>query len=119
MAITAARDRGNYYEDLALEYLLDQGLVLLERNYLCKLGELDLIMRDKACLVVVEVRYRKNNRYGSAAESISDSKQKKIIAATKHYVGKMKIQSSVRFDVIAITGTAPLQWVQHAFLTAG
>jgi len=115
--MATARDCGDQYEDIALEYLLEQGLLLLQRNYSCKQGELDLIMHDTKYLVIVEVRYRKNSRYGSAAESVVPSKQRKIIAAAKHYLLKMKINRPVRFDVIAITGAAAPEWIQHAFLT--
>jgi putative endonuclease len=107
--------KGVYYEDLALRYLMQQGLKLKERNYLCKLGELDLLMQDSEFLVIVEVRYRKNNFYGGAIESITKTKQKKIIAATQHYLQQSKIKSSIRFDVVGITGESAPVWIKSAF----
>ena len=60
--------RGQAAEDLACNYLCGQGLQLLERNYRCKSGEIDLIMQDRACLVFVEVRYRQHPLYCSGRE---------------------------------------------------
>jgi len=108
-------EKGIYYEGVALQYLLDQGLKLIERNYFCKLGELDLIMQDGAFLVVVEVRYRKNNVYGGALESITKAKQNKVVAATQSYLMFAKIKSPVRCDVLAVTGNNAPVWIKGAF----
>lgn len=108
-------EKGAYYEEVALQYLVEQGMALKERNYLCKLGELDLIMFDKTFLVVVEVRYRKNSLYGGALESITTAKQKKIIAATQYYCQQLKIKLPIRFDVVGITGNNSPEWVRNAF----
>ncbi|NOR80784.1 MAG: YraN family protein [Methyloprofundus sp.] len=107
--------KGTQYEDLALKFLLAQGLKLITRNYRCKCGELDLLMEEKGALVIVEVRYRKNNRYGSALESVTKTKQARIIAATKHYIMTHKIDQPIRFDVLAITGESRPDWVKNAF----
>ena len=107
--------KGAQYEDLALQFLLDQGLTLIARNYRCKCGELDLLMQEKATLIIVEVRYRKNNRYGSALESVTKAKQTRIIAATKYYIVTHKVDQPIRFDVVAITGNSHLDWVKNAF----
>lgn len=109
------RQLGQYYEDLALKYLLNQGLTFLERNYRCKWGELDLLMEQQGVLVVVEVRYRKNTRYGSALESITATKQARVLAATKHYLMNKKINQPIRFDVLAITGGSEPDWIMSAF----
>lgn len=107
--------KGTQYEDLALKFLLGQGLKLITRNYRCKCGELDLLMEEKGALVIVEVRYRKSNRYGSALESVTKTKQTRIIAATKHYIVTHKIDQPIRFDVLAITGESRPEWVKNAF----
>ena len=107
--------KGAQYEDLALQFLLDQGLTLIASNYRCKCGELDLIMEDKGALIIVEVRYRKNNRYGSALESVTKTKQTRIVAATKYYIMTHKIDQPIRFDVVAITGSSHPDWVKNAF----
>ncbi len=108
-------DKGDIYEGRALNFLLLQGQVLVERNYRCKWGELDLLMDEKGVLVIVEVRYRKNDRFGSALESITLAKQARIIAATKHYIVAKKIDQPIRFDVVAITGDTSPQWIKNAF----
>ncbi len=108
-------EKGCEYEKQALSFLLQQGQTLIARNYWCKWGELDLLMDEKGVLVVVEVRYRKNARYGSALESITSTKQARIIAATKHYIVAKKVDQPIRFDVIAITGDTSPQWVKNAF----
>jgi len=107
--------KGAQYEKLALKFLVAQGLELIERNFNCKCGELDLIMKEKGGLVIVEVRYRNNDRYGSALESVTRTKQSRIIAATKIYIVKHKIDQPIRFDVVAITGNTPPEWIKNAF----
>lgn len=107
---------GQQAEARAESYLLDRGLQLVERNFLCKLGEIDLIMREGSCLVFVEVRFRKNANFGSALETVNYSKQRKIIAAAQFYLRTHKPMANpaVRFDVIGITGD-DIQWVPSAF----
>lgn len=68
---------GKLIEDNACDYLEQQGLKLLTRNFLCKMGEIDLIMRDKDDLVFIEVRYRQSDDYGDGVESITWHKKKK------------------------------------------
>jgi len=102
-------------EDRAQEFLSAHGLSLICKNYRCKQGELDLIMSDRNSLVIVEVRYRKSDTYGSALESITASKQAKIIAATQHYLATQKTDCPLRFDVIAISGSGQMDWIKNAF----
>jgi putative endonuclease len=107
--------RGKGAEDQAYAYLIQQGLQPVCRNYLCRQGELDLVMRDGQTLVIVEVRYRKSNTYGSASESITPSKQSKIIAATQHYLSNAGTDCAMRFDVIALSGDGKIDWTKNAF----
>lgn len=109
--------QGEHYEQLAFEYLLAQGLQEVTRNYRCRFGELDLVMRDQDYLVIIEVRYRKSAIFGSAAESITPRKQSRIIAATKCYLAAQPINKPIRFDVIAITGKQHFEWIKNAFQT--
>ena len=105
-------------EKQALQYLKQQGLRWQASNYRCKVGELDLLLWDEATLVVVEVRYRKNNHYGGAAASVTPQKQLRIIKATQHYVIMHKLNHvAVRFDVVAVTAHKPLDWIKNAFQT--
>jgi putative endonuclease len=107
--------RGERSEHLAHQYLIKQGLRLIEKNYRCKYGELDLIMRDGETLVIVEVRFRKSNKYGSAEESITQTKQSRIIATTQHFLHATKIKSAIRFDVIAMSRDDDINWIKNAF----
>jgi putative endonuclease len=117
-------DIGRAAEDCACRYLQQRGLKLLERNYHCRLGEIDLIMHDAGTTVFVEVRYRKSAKFGSGAESIDARKQRKLFASATHYLQKNKQAANqpCRFDVISLTpgalhGNNPndIQWISNAF----
>jgi putative endonuclease len=103
-------------ESRAEQYLHSKGLKTIEKNYLCKVGEIDLIMKDEDSLIFVEVRFRKNNHFGSAAESVDYKKQTKIRKSAEHYLIYNRAYSryAKRFDVVAITGSE-LSWLQGAF----
>lgn len=110
--------KGNEAETLAQRYLEQRGLSTVERNYRCKMGEIDIIMKDQDSLVFVEVRYRKQNAFGSAAESVTATKQKKIIRAAYHYLQAHHQQNTAcRFDVLAISGVQSerIEWIPNAF----
>ena len=107
--------RGESAEQQALNFLQQKGLKLVSRNFRCKQGELDLIMLDGQTLVIVEVRYRKTDKYGSAAESVTRAKQSRIIAATHIYLSGQQKNQSVRFDVIAMSGEGRIEWIRNAF----
>lgn len=107
--------RGESAEQQACEFLVKQGLKLVARNFSCKHGELDLIMRDQQTLVIVEVRFRQTDKYGSAVESITRAKQSRIMAATQVYLAKQKINSAIRFDVVALSGNGQIDWIKNAF----
>jgi putative endonuclease len=107
--------RGKSAEDQAHDYLIVKGLQPVCRNYRCKQGELDLVMRDQKSLVIIEVRYRKTDVYGSALESVTHSKQTRIIAATQHYLSTLRIDCPLRFDVVAISGNGDIEWIKNAF----
>jgi putative endonuclease len=106
--------QGRLAEQQALNHLKAQGLKLICQNYRCPYGELDLVMQDHKSLVIVEVRFRKSDRFGSAIETINRKKQSRIIAATKHYLYQHPVDCMIRFDVVAITGDH-LEWIQDAF----
>lgn len=107
--------RGESAEQQALDFLIKKGLKPVSRNFRCKLGELDLIMSDQQTLVIIEVRFRKTDKYGSAAESITRAKQARIIAATHVYLSSQKKDQAIRFDVIALSGNGNIDWIQNAF----
>lgn len=107
---------GQMAEACACAYLKRQGLYEVARNYRCRYGELDLIMRDQHSLVIVEVRCRNHSAFGSALESITLQKQSRIIAATRCYLAAHPQYQAVRFDVITVTN-GRLAWLKHAFST--
>ena len=107
--------RGESTEEQAHRFLINKGLKLVCRNYRCKQGELDLIMTDQQTLVIIEVRYRKTDQYGSALESVTRTKQSRIIAATHIYLSSQKTDRPIRFDVVAISGNGKIEWIQNAF----
>lgn len=110
--------KGDSAERQALDYLQRQGLTLVASNFRCKVGELDLVMRDSSALVIVEVRYRKSEQYGGALASITRQKQARIVAATQHYVIINNLsRCAIRFDVVALSGDGRINWIKNAFQT--
>ena len=82
------KEIGKLGEDLATKYLETLGYQIIERNFRCKVGEIDIIAKDKDYLVFIEVKYRKDNKKGIPAEAVNHNKRKKIIKATKYYIYK-------------------------------
>lgn len=104
-------------EALALSHLQAQGLQLVERNWRCRGGELDLLMRERQTLVIVEVRKRANPNFASAAESVDARKQARVVHAAQAYLAAHAefAQAPVRFDVVALDGADRIEWLQGAF----
>lgn len=111
--------QGKAGEGLACHYLEQQGLTLVERNFRCRRGELDLIMRDGDQLVFVEVRSRRKSGYGTPAETITKTKQNRLVRTALYYLQRRRWCSvSCRFDVIAITlgqNEDAVEWIKNAF----
>ena len=112
---------GRTAENLALDYLLQQGLKLIERNYYCRFGEIDLIMQDCTEIAFIEVRFRAYDRYGSAIESVSKIKQNKLITTASHYLMTKKLgDTACRFDVVGLSGMLKepnINWIRNAINT--
>lgn len=121
MSTPAHLESGQQAENQALANLRQQGLRLVQRNYRCPQGELDLIMEDKDTLVIIEVRYRRERGFGNAAETIGAGKQRKLLLATQHFLQQDAglRRRPVRFDVFAITerrdGVTDSEWIRDAF----
>ena len=116
----STRKIGAAAEQFACDHLQQQGLTLVNKNYLCKMGEIDLIMLDHDILVFVEVRYRKNAAYLDAIETIDHYKQQKILRTSLNFLQRYPRfqQNDVRFDVVIVNKDAypkQLEWVQNAF----
>lgn len=110
--------QGTAAEETARHYLETQGLTLIARNFRCRGGELDLIMRDGDYLVFVEVRSRRHSRYGTPAESITPAKQQRLLRTAAIYLQRQPLDAPCRFDVVAmvITGSEPrIEWIRDAF----
>ncbi len=108
-------------EQQALDFLLNEGLSLLARNWRCKRGELDLVMLDRDTVVFVEVRYRLHAGFGGALGSIDARKQEKLSLAAQYFLQQESHWANhpCRFDVIALQGSGhsgqPLDWLKNAF----
>lgn len=107
--------QGQQAEERALSFLLQQGLQLVARNWLCRGGEIDLIMRDGRCLVFIEVRHRASSRFGGAAYSITPAKQRKLMHAATVYLSDKRVDAPCRFDAVLSEGEQPLQWLKNIF----
>lgn len=107
---------GNEAEKLAATYLQQQGLTLLETNYRCRFGEIDLVMRDGNATVFVEVRLRSNADFGGAGMSITPHKQQKLVRAAEHYLLSHS-STSCRFDAVLMdkVSTQHIEWIRNAF----
>ncbi|HUJ57076.1 MAG TPA: YraN family protein [Kofleriaceae bacterium] len=98
-------DRGASAEARAAQLLVRHGYEIVERNFRCKSGELDIVARDGGVLCFVEVRSRSNADHGHAAEMIDRGKQRQVARVALHYISlRDPVFARSRFDVVAITG---------------
>ena len=104
-------------ERVAATYLQSHGLKLLETNYSCRFGEIDLILRDGDTLVFAEVRLRTSDKFGGAAGSITVKKREKLLKAARHYLASSKKTPRCRFDAVLLSGMneRDIQWLKNAF----
>lgn len=110
------RKTGTDGEKLAAAHLERQGVFILERNYRCRSGEIDLIGRDGEYLVFFEVKYRRDARMGHPEEAVGTAKQRQICRVADYYrlVQGLPLQTAVRYDVVAVEGEQ-IRWVKNAF----
>jgi putative endonuclease len=108
--------RGVEAEAMAAEFLKGKGLRIVECNYRCRLGEIDLVARDGTTTVFVEVRSRKSSAFGGAAASITGKKRMRLLKAARHYVSRLGTFPQCRFDALLIEGEPPrIEWIRNAF----
>ncbi|WP_281555852.1 YraN family protein [Thalassomonas sp. RHCl1] len=118
---STTRETGRQTETLAANYLLEQGLTLIGKNFSAKTGEIDLLMREQQVLVFVEVKYRKHPTFGGALAAVSASKQKKIRQTAEFYLqqaGLNAYNTPCRFDVVTLQGSIErpqITWLKNAF----
>lgn len=119
---------GKSAESAAQNYLRHQGLVCLKQNFRCRMGEIDLVMRDHDCLVFVEVRFRRQGQHGDGAESITHAKRQKLIRCAAFYLRACRVSSHqvCRFDVVSVSLALPtsgqgyeFEWIRSAFRADG
>jgi putative endonuclease len=102
-----------------MAYLESRGLQLIERNFRCRCGEIDLVMLDRGTLVFVEVKYRRKSQHGEAAEQVTASKRRKLVDSALVFLSSRSQYSSYpgRFDVVAISpgaDKAVINWIVNA-----
>lgn len=124
---TTSHSIGQHTEDACCEYLQQQGLKLVARNYRGRRGEIDIIMQDENTLIFVEVRFRKNNFYGGALESVTTQKQQRVLNTAEEYLQKETKLKNGRIDVVAMSQKAQnkpdksseenytFEWIKNAF----
>lgn len=112
---------GDAAESVALAWLQERGLVLVQRNYRvargpsARGGEVDLILRERdGTLVFVEVRARSSGAFGGAGASVTGGKQRSVVLAARHYLMHLAVPPPCRFDVVAIDG-GRIEWLRGAF----
>jgi putative endonuclease len=112
---------GSMAESVACQFLIDQDMQLKCSNYRTRRGEIDLIMLDADCLVFIEVKYRRTNKFGSSEESITQTKCQKVISAAKEFLvtNGYKEDTYIRFDAVLISPTdnsqsdCTINWIQN------
>jgi putative endonuclease len=107
-------NRGSAAEALAADFLAKRGLAIVERNYRCRGGEIDIVARDDTTLVFVEVRLRSRADFGGAGASITAAKRRRLKFAATHYLGRLQREPSCRFDAILLDRLAAdgIQWLR-------
>lgn len=110
------RQIGGQYEKIAAAYLEQQGYEILERNFRCRIGEIDLIGRDGNCIVFVEVKYRSSLKKGYPAEAVTKSKQRIIYRVAAWYMKSHDFSENTccRFDVVSVCGQE-ITLIKNAF----
>ncbi len=114
--MTNRRTLGTKYEDMAISYLESNGYEIIDRNFSCKMGEIDIIALDSGYLVFVEVKYRSDSRFGSPLEAVDYRKQEKIRRSAMYYISTLHGTSyqKIRFDVVGILGQ-DITLIRNAF----
>lgn len=110
-------DDGRAAEALAESHLRAHGLAIVERNVHSRHGELDIVAREGATVVFVEVRLRRPGAFGDAADSITTAKRARLVAAAREYLARLPRTPACRFDVVLLDRLDPSRvvWVRDAF----
>ena len=101
-------------ERLAERYLQQKGYKIVERNYRCRGGEVDLIVLDHKVIVFVEVKTRADHQFGNPLEAVESRKQRKMIQAAEFFLNEKGLHNrEARFDVVGISWSGPQPAVEH------
>ncbi len=110
------REVGSFFEEKAIRFLEEQGFIILEKNFRCKIGEIDIVAKEGQYLVFIEVKYRKSIRLGHPMEAVDTRKQQKILRTSDYYRMKNRIGDNIpiRYDVIWELGNE-IRLIRNAF----
>ncbi len=106
---------GAQAEQVAAQFLQRHGLTLIQTNYRCRFGEIDLVLRDGQALVFAEVRQRSRSDFGGAAASIDAHKQQRLILTAQHYLASLSRLPPCRFDAVLLDAAGNIEWLKNAF----
>jgi putative endonuclease len=106
---------GAQAEQVAAQFLQKNGLRLIQSNFRCRFGEIDLILRDGETLIFAEVRQRSRGDFGGAAASIDAHKQRRLILTAQHYLSSLPHIPPCRFDAVLLDAADNIDWVKNAF----
>lgn len=109
------KKRGDDAEKIACDYLKQEGYILAEKNFRYKRAEIDLIFKQGETMVFVEVKYRKNEKFGFPEEFVSAGQQERILEAATYYLEMIDWAGAIRFDIIAIDASLEITHFEDAF----
>lgn len=120
----STKQTGDFGENEVCKLIEEKGYKILQKQFRTRFGEIDIIAKDKNCIVFIEVKTRKNNLYGNASEFVNFQKQKKIIMTAKYYL-KGNIDVEMRFDVAEVyykienekPKVVNINYIENAFIT--
>lgn len=110
------RKLGAEWETRVTEFLIENGYQIIARNFFCRQGELDIIAKNEGYLTFIEVKYRKNERFGNPAEAVTPTKQKRMRMAARVFLYQKHYPEDTpcRFDVVGVLNDS-IKLIQNAF----
>jgi putative endonuclease len=111
----SSRETGQYWEEKAMEYLSSLRFVILEKNWLGKHGEIDIIAKKNDLMVFIEVKYRKSSIFAAPEEAVTKKKRQSIIRTANAYLSELEKAYESRFDIISFVGNESLNHIEGAF----
>ncbi len=109
------KEIGDFYETIALNYYIEKGFSLLERNFRFGKSEIDLIMKKGSLISFVEVKYRSSKLFGHSEEMLSENQKERILSAAEEYLISNNLNELIRFDVVAINSDKEIMLFEDAF----